>query len=302
MTELQYLTEHLQKNPLLTLFAAALLITGFSLLFIRDRKARKKIRRALNILITVLILYCAFLAIQQERELAQEAEKVKEKVHLDVLPAFSDQPSVIIHDNVPYFTQEDLSREPFEHYGDLDSLGRCTEAFALITPDTLPEDEREEISEIIPTGWKNSRYDFIEGGFLYNRCHLIAFELTSENANEKNLITGTRYMNVTGMEPYENKVAWYVRTTGKSVLYRVTPVFKGKNLVASGVLIEAYSPEDHGAGISFCVFCYNAQPDIEIRYEDGQNRQISFQMPENGVISGFFGSVRLEKKSKYDTI
>ncbi len=288
MTDLHYITEHLQKNPFLTLLAAALLITGFSLFFIRDRKARRKIRNALNILITALILYCAFLAVQQERQLAQEAEKVREKVDPDVLPAFSDQPSVIIHDNVPYFTEDDLAREPFEQYGDLDPLGRCTEAFALITQDTLPEDEREEISDIIPTGWKNNRYDFIDGGFLYNRCHLIAFELTGENANEKNLITGTRYMNVMGMEPYENKVAWYVRTTGKSVLYRVTPVFKGKNLVASGVLIEAYSPEDHGAGISFCVFCYNAQPDIEIRYEDGQNRQISFPMSEKPRNIGFF--------------
>ncbi len=159
----------------------------------------------------------------------------------------------------------------FENYGDLDSLGRCTVAFACIGQDIMPTEKRGDISSIKPTGWKSTKYDIVDGKYLYNRCHLIGYQLTAENANEKNLITGTRFMNVDGMLPFENKVAEYVENTNNHVLYRVTPIFKDKNLVASGVQIEAKSVEDNGKGISFNVYVYNNQPGITIDYLTGKS-------------------------------
>ena len=161
----------------------------------------------------------------------------------------------------------------FEQYGDLDSLGRCTTAYACIGQDLMPTEKRGDISSVKPTGWHNVKYDGIDGKYLYNRCHLIGYQLTAENANEKNLITGTRYMNVEGMEPFENMTADYIKESGNHVLYRVTPVFEGNNLVASGVLMEGKSVEDNGAGVLFCVYCYNVQPNITIDYATGDSSE-----------------------------
>jgi len=178
----------------------------------------------------------------------------------------------IINNNVPQFSKDEITTESFERYSDLDYLGRCGEAFACIGTDLMPTEERGSIGQIKPSGWKIAKYDIVDGKYLYNRCHLIGFQLSGENANEKNLITGTRYMNVEGMLPFENQVAEYVKETGNHVMYRVTPVFEGTNLVAKGVQMEAYSVEDKGKGVSFNVFVNNIQPGIEIDYSDGSSR------------------------------
>ena len=190
---------------------------------------------------------------------------------LDAVPAFSGEPYVVIDDNQPHF--DETNTDSFESYSELDALGRCGTAYANIGSDLMPTEERESISNVKPSGWVNREYDadLVDGRYLYNRCHLIGYQLTGENANEKNLITGTRYMNVEGMLPYENEVADYVQETGNHVLYRVTPVFEGDELVARGVHVEAESVEDDGAGVSFNVFCYNVQPGIEIDYETGES-------------------------------
>ena len=187
------------------------------------------------------------------------------------LPEYTGSPDASVNGDVPFFSRSDLDTETFERYGETDDLGRCTAAYACIGPETMPEEERGEISSIYPTGWHNAYYEEIDRGYLYNRCHLIGYQLTGQNANERNLITGTRYMNVEGMLPYENSVAQYIRSTGNHVLYRVTPVFEGNNLVASGVLMEARSVED--PGVQFCVFCFNVQPGIEINYATGESRR-----------------------------
>ena len=175
---------------------------------------------------------------------------------------------------MPAFSEEEIARAKagaFEEYGALDSLGRCTVAFACVGQETMPAGEREDISEVKPTGWRNSSYDFVDGELLYNRCHLLGRQLTAEDANERNLVTGTRYMNTQGMLPYENEVAEYVRKTGNHVLMRVTPVFSGEDLLARGVRMEARSVEDEGAGVAFDVYCYNVQPDVSIDYATGDN-------------------------------
>ncbi len=187
------------------------------------------------------------------------------------VPDYSGDPSVTVNNNIPYFTEDEITTDVFEYYSDLDSLGRCGTAYANICQELMPTEARGDISEIHPTGWHSSRYDFVDQESLYNRCHLIAHSLAGEDANEKNLITGTRYFNVDGMEPYEISVAEYVHETDNHVLYRVTPVFEEENLVADGVLMEAYSVEDDGEGICYCVFCYNVQPGIEIDYATGDN-------------------------------
>ena len=189
------------------------------------------------------------------------------------VPAYSGTPYVEIHDNKPFFTEEDMTTNSFEKYAPLDLLGRCGTAFANIGKDIMPTEERGPIGMVKPSGWHTVKYpDIIEDLYLYNRCHLIGYQLSGENANEKNLITGTRYMNVEGMLPFENKVADYVEDTGNHVLYRVTPRFTGNNLVADGVLMEAYSVEDSGEGLQFCVFVYNVQPGIEIDYATGKSK------------------------------
>ena len=191
-------------------------------------------------------------------------------VSLANIPAYSGEPFVILNDNQPLFT--DIPEETMEEYGDLDAFNRCTYTFALIGRELMPTEDRGNIGQVKPTGWVTAKYDFVDGKYLYNRCHLIGFQLTGENANERNLITGTRYMNVDGMLPFENMVADYVKETGNKVAYRVIPVFEGDNLVASGVTMEAWSVEDNGEGICFYVYIYNVQPGVEIDYATGESR------------------------------
>lgn len=188
---------------------------------------------------------------------------------MSVVPAYSGQAYEEINNNQPFFKDYEIVKGSFEYYSELDELGRCDVCFASVATDLMPTEERGSISSVTPTGWINAEYDSIDGNYLYNRCHLIGFQLTGENANERNLITGTRYLNVDGMLPFENAIADYVEETDNHVVYRSTPVFTGNNLVADGVLLEAYSVEDNGQGITFCVYCYNVQPSITIDYATG---------------------------------
>ncbi len=190
---------------------------------------------------------------------------------LSAVESYSSEPYIEVNGNIPYFTQDELTTESFESYSPRDILGRCGTAFACVGVDLMPTKERESISSVKPAGWRISKYDFIDGKYLYNRCHLIAYQLTGENANEENLITGTRYLNVDGMLTFEEKVGNYVRETNNHVMYRVTPIFSGNELIARGVLMEAYSVEDSGAGICFCIYAYNVQPNVWINYTDGDN-------------------------------
>lgn len=192
-------------------------------------------------------------------------------ISIEDVPEYSGKPYVIVNDNEPYFDEKDLTTQSFEEYSPLDSLGRCGVAYANIGEDIMPTKERGSIGMIKPSGWQTKKYDFVDGKYLYNRCHLIGYQLSGENANEKNLITGTRYMNTEGMLPFENEVADYVKDTGNHVLYRVTPVFEEDNLVADGVLMEAMSVEDRGLDIEFNVFVYNVQPHVKIDYQTGKS-------------------------------
>lgn len=200
-----------------------------------------------------------------------ETETEVSPVSLEDIPAYSGQPYVVINRNIPFFTTNELTDQSYEHYADLDGLGRCGTAIASIGCDLMPDEERGSIGSVKPSGWVTVKYDFVDGKYLYNRCHLIGYQLTGENANEKNLITGTRYLNIQGMLPFENMVADYVKETGNHVLYRVTPIFRGNDLVASGVLMEAQSVEDGGKDIQFNVYCYNVQPGVVISYADGSS-------------------------------
>ena len=202
-------------------------------------------------------------------------------VDLTAIPAYAGNPYTEVNGNVPYYSEDERITESFESYAELDSLGRCGTAYACVGVDIMPTEERGEIGMIKPSGWQTVRYDdLIDGMYLYNRCHLIGYQLAGENANEQNLITGTRYLNVEGMLPFENQVADYVNGTENHVLYRVTPVFDGDNLLASGVLMEAYSVEDEGKGINFCVFAYNVQPGININYANGESEAVATPEPE----------------------
>ena len=194
-------------------------------------------------------------------------------ISIDDIPEYSGEPYVILQDNQPDFDLEDLTLEPFENYSELDSLGRCGVAYANICLEIMPTEPRGDIGQVKPSGWQSTKYDSVDGKYLYNRCHLIGYQLAGENANKQNLITGTRYMNVTGMLPFENMVDDYVEETENHVLYRVTPVFDGENLVASGVQMEAFSVEDEGEGVCFNVFVYNVQPGIVIDYATGESRE-----------------------------
>ena len=188
------------------------------------------------------------------------------------IPTYQGEAFAVVGNNVPSFGPKDLTAVSYESYAPLDSLGRCGTAVACIGPDLMPTEERGAIGSVKPTGWRNQKYSFVDGNYLYNRCHLIGFQLTGENANVQNLITGTRYLNTQGMLPFENMVADYIRETGNHVLYRVIPIFEGSDLVARGVTMEAYSVEDSGEGICFFVFCFNIQPGVIIDYDTGDNR------------------------------
>lgn len=206
-----------------------------------------------------------------------DSENISQYDSAAEVPEYDGEPYVEINGNEPDFTEEELTTEVYEEYSDLDELGRCGEAEACVGEELMPTKDRESISSVKPTGWQNEKYDSVDGGYLYNRCHLIGYQLSGENANEENLITGTRYMNTEGMLPFEDMVAEYVHETENHVMYRVTPVFEGDDLVASGVQMEAESVEDDGEGISFNVYVYNVQPDITIDYATGDN----WETPEN---------------------
>lgn len=211
-------------------------------------------------------------------------------VSLDAIPAYDGKAYVAVNNNEPFFTDSDMTTTAFENYSDLDSLGRCGVAYANICKEIMPTEKRGKIGMIKPSGWHTVKYDVIKDRYLYNRCHLIGYQLAGENANPKNLITGTRYLNVEGMLPFENLVADYVNNTGNHVLYRVTPMFSGSNLVANGVLIEAKSVEDNGGGILFNVYCYNVQPGVGINYENGDS-WLDGTTPQNEGSQSSAGSV-----------
>lgn len=225
------------------------------------KRYKKKKTSVISYLIVLILVVVAVIRYFQSQPTISLAD----------VPAYSGQPYVVLMDNQPDFTLDDLTTEEFELYSELDVLGRCGVAYANISLYTMPTEERGEIGMIKPTGWQTVRYDFVDGKYLYNRCHLIGFQLAGENANEKNLITGTRYFNVEGMLPFENMVAEYVEDTGNHVLYRVTPIYDGTDLVASGVQMEAMSVEDEGEGLCFNVYVYNVQPGVEIDYATGDN-------------------------------
>ena len=199
--------------------------------------------------------------------MGEGAESVEE------IPEFSGAAYVAVNGNVPFFMPEEITDESYEYYSELDELGRCGTTMACIGIDIMPTEERGEIGSVKPSGWHSVKYDIVDGKYLYNRCHLIGFQLAGENANKRNLITGTRYLNIEGMLPFENLVADYVQETKNHVLYRVTPIFEEDNLVAHGVLMEGYSVEDEGEGVCFCVYAYNAQPGIHIDYKTGNSRE-----------------------------
>lgn len=187
------------------------------------------------------------------------------------IPKYSGSPYIKVHNNVPFFKKSDLTKKVFEKYSKLDALGRCRTAYANVCKATMPTEKRGRIGMVKPSGWHTVKYNNVDGKYLYNRCHLIGYQLTAENANESNLMTGTRYLNVDGMLPFENMVADYVKETNNHVLYRVTPIYTDENLLADGVLMEAESVEDKGKGISYCVYVYNVQPGIKIDYETGDS-------------------------------
>lgn len=222
---------------------------------------------------------------ESKRESADDGKLTQsESVNsLGNIPDYSGNPYVSLQAGQPDFSANDKKKtKAFETYSKLDSLGRCGAAYANICPEIMPTKERGSIGKIKPSGWHTVKYnDLIDGNYLYNRCHLIGYQLAGENANEQNLITGTRYLNVEGMLPFEDMVTEYVKKTGNHVLYRVTPVFQGKNLVASGVEMEAWSVEDSGSGICFHVYCYNVQPGIEIDYASGENREAAQNSKDN---------------------
>lgn len=191
---------------------------------------------------------------------------------IEDIPEYTNEPYVEINANVPFFTEDEITTDVFEEYSPLDNLGRCGVAYANICMNLMPTEKRGEISKVKPSGWHNKPYDFVDGRYVYNRCHLIGHQLAGEDANERNLITGTRYFNVIGMLPFENIVADYIRENPDNhVLYRVTPIYDGDNLVANGVLMEGLSVEDSGEDVMFCVFCYNVQPGVCIDYATGEN-------------------------------
>ena len=219
----------------------------------------------------VLIVCCMFLTGCTDFVSKEKTQKEQELINLEDIPEYMGEPYVELNGNKPEFSESDFTEESFEIYSDLDQLDRCGTAYANVGTDLMPVEERGSIGKIKPSGWHTVKYDNVDGKYLYNRCHLIGYQLSGENANEKNLITGTRYMNVDGMLPFENMVADYVKETGNHVLYRVTPVFEGDDLLAKGVQMEAMSVEDKGQGVFFHVFIYNVQPGISIDYATGES-------------------------------
>ena len=253
------------KNSLIMLMAALLCLSG--LIGCSSTSASDGIGQALNIIEQVIDS-----SNKNNIVLNNPTENSNESnININNIPAYSGNDYIVLNNNVPNFSDSDLTTTSFEEYSPLDNLGRCGVAYANIGTDLMPTEGRESISSVKPSGWQSIKYDIVEGKYLYNRSHLIGFQLTAENANKNNLITGTRYFNATLMLPYENMVADYVKETNNHVLYRVTPVFEGNNLVATGVQMEAKSVEDNGEGIEFNVFVYNVQPGITIDYATGDS-------------------------------
>lgn len=248
----------------------------------------KKVLSLLSVLLLVFSLSaCALVPIEEAEYIAS----------VNDVPEFSGEtPFVLIRGNVPSFTEDEKSAGEFETYSALDYLGRCGTAFAMISENTMPTEERGSIGQVKPSGWHTVKYDIVDGKYLYNRCHLIGYQLAAENANEQNLITGTRYMNVEGMLPFENEVAEYVKKTGKRVLYRVTPVFDGDNLLARGVQMEALSVNDGGKGVCFNVYVYNVQPGVIIDYKTGESALLD--APDTEIESGFVVNISSKKFHK----
>lgn len=228
---------------------------------------------------------------QDEKKLAASMGLIE--FDLSTIPEYSGEAYVAINGNEPDFEEKDLTTESYEFYSELDHLGRCGVTVACLGQDLMPTEDRESISHVKPSGWVQGQYDFVDGKSLYNRCHLIGFQLAGENANEKNLITGTRYMNTIGMLPFENMVADYIKETDNHVMYRVTPIYDGDNLVASGVQMEGYSVEDEGDGIYFNVYVYNVQPGVEIDYATGENQAAA--MEETGEVQDFVLNISSKK-------
>lgn len=240
-----------------------------------DKKNRHSRKWYITTLILALVVGAGLITynISDNNSGSDYNEASESCISLENIPDYSGAPYVEINNNEPFFTQEEKSNsEAFENYSELDELGRCGVAYANVCHELMPTEPRGEIGDIKPTGWHTVKYnDIIDGNYLYNRCHLIGYQLTGENANVRNLITGTRYLNINGMLPFENMIYEYLETNNNHVLYRVTPIFEGNNLVASGVLLEGYSVEDSGSGICFNVYCYNIQPGIHIDYATGES-------------------------------
>lgn len=207
------------------------------------------------------------------------SEEVSAEVSASGIPVYAGEPYVVLGDNIPEFDQELIDTGSYEYYSELDLLGRCGAAVANLGLDLMPTEDRGSISHVYPSGWNQAEYEFVDGKMLYNRCHLIGFQLAGENANEKNLITGTRYFNVEGMLPFEDQVAEYIHNTGNRVLYRVTPVYEGNELVARGVQMDAWSVEDGGEGVCFSVFVFNVQPGVTINYLTGESVPEGEELP-----------------------
>ena len=225
------------------------------------------------------------LPVKKKDSVQGENSKIKDySISFKDIPSYNGKPYVFINGNKPYFKNSEYTLKAFKHFSDLDYLGRCQKAYACLSDRSLPTEKRQSIGMVKPTGWHTYRFKnvtqyeststFLSNlGYLYNRCHLIAYELSGENANKKNLITGTRYFNIGGMLPFENKTAKYLKNSSHHVLYRVTPIYKENELLARGVLMEAASVHDKGKSFHFCIFCYNVQPGISINYGDGSAKE-----------------------------
>lgn len=246
----------------------------------RKKGYKSKYNLVISIITLILIIFIGYYENKYGTDVdgnqnVQVSESIQKSFNLDDIPEFDGKtPYVIINNNEPNFPEEDFNSNSFEKYSELDSLGRCGVAYANVSKETMPTEARGEISKVKPTGWHTVKYDCVEGKYLYNRCHLIGYQLTAENANKQNLITGTRYLNVDGMLSFENQVAEYVKQENGHVLYRVTPIFEKNNLVANGVQMEAESVEDKGEKVKFNVYAYNVQPNIKIDYLTGNSELI----------------------------
>ena len=254
-------------------------------------------RKVICLILAVAITFCLGACTFDNTETVYELSASS----VETLPKFNGMAYVKVNDNVPGFSKDEITTQSFEKYSSLDYLGRCGTAIACVGKDIMPTEERGEIGMVKPTGWHTVKYEVVDGNYLYNRCHLIGFQLTGENANEKNLVTGTRFLNIEGMLPFENMIADYVRETGNHVMYRVTPIFRGVNLLCDGVQMEGYSVEDKGEGICFNVFAYNAQPQVEINYLTGESALISSMLSDGENFGNVSYSSEITTNQNYDT-